>query len=66
MGARDLHVIDRSFLAILWVGMLGFIVLHSLLLFTGGIEQTVSLIRIVWFGGLGVLTVMIALSAIRN
>jgi len=66
MGAGDLHVIDRGFLVVLWVGMLGFIILHSLFLFTGAAEQTLSLIRIVWFGGLGALTAIIALISMRN
>lgn len=65
MRVRKHLTVERGTLAVLWLGMAGFVVLHSVLLVTTASGRTRSLIRLTWFVGLGVLIALIVIQIVR-
>ncbi|WP_435181729.1 hypothetical protein [Halorussus sp. AFM4] len=57
---------DGVLFAVLWAGMAGFVVLHSVTLFESTGERAVSLIRMAWFLGLAVVIAAGAYTAVRG
>ena len=66
MADRLLPSADGVLFAVLWAGMAGFVVLHSVTLFESTGERAVSLIRTAWFLGLGVAVVACAYAVVRG
>lgn len=67
MGGRRSSTIDRSVLAIAWLGMAGFVGLHSFLILSRNVgDPTVATFRISWFAGLGVVTAMLLYFGVRS
>ncbi|WP_135828645.1 hypothetical protein [Halorussus halobius] len=57
---------DRAALAVVWVGMLAFVGLHSFLFLEAVDERTRSLVRAAWFGGLGLVAVLAVSALVRD
>lgn len=66
MASRDSSTADRAFLMLVWVGIAGFVVLHSYLLLRAGGEQTRALFRLAWFAGLGVVAALLVYFTVRE
>ncbi|NHN61420.1 MULTISPECIES: hypothetical protein [Halorussus] len=66
MADRLLPSADGVLFAVLWAGMAGFVVLHSVTLFESTGERAVSLIRLAWFLGLGVVVIAGAYAVVRG
>lgn len=60
MGIRSSVTIDRAVLAILWLGMAGFVAFHSLVLLWSVDGPTRTSFRLAWLVGLGVVAATLA------
>lgn len=67
MAGNRTFTIDRVVLAILWLGMGGFVAFHSALLFSRSQgDPAVWAFRVAWFVGLGLVAVMLVYFRTRS
>ena len=66
LGLRGRITADRAALAVVWLGMLAFVGLHSFLFLEAVAEPTRSLVRTAWFAGLAGVAVLSATVVFRN
>lgn len=66
MNSRRSSIVDRLTLVALWLGMVGFIALHSLVIAPNRGDPAVTSFRIVWFLGLGLVATLIVYFSIRT
>ncbi|USZ69741.1 hypothetical protein NGM10_16720 (plasmid) [Halorussus salilacus] len=60
MDVRSSVTVNNAVLAILWLGMAGFVVFHSLVLLWSVDGPTRASFRLAWFVGLGLVAVTLA------
>lgn len=59
MGVRSSLTVEHVVLTALGVGFASFILVHSAALLQGGTEQTLSMIRGLWFAGLAITAILV-------
>lgn len=59
MSSRSSFVVDRATLLVLWLGMFGFVALHSFAIPPNRGDPAVTSFRVAWFGGLGLVTALL-------
>lgn len=52
MALQHRFTVQSAMIVVLWTGIGGFVVLHTMLLLSAGNEQTRTLFRLMWVGGL--------------
>lgn len=63
MDVRAPVGLDRLLLVVLAAGLVGFVALHSYALLVGHPDGTLSVVRLAWFAGLGLVAALSAYAA---
>lgn len=65
MSSRRSSIVDRLALVVLWLGMVGFVAFHSLVISPSRGDPAVTSFRIAWFAGLGFVTALVVYFGVR-